>query len=946
MLEKGREVQPVLIRIIYFGQPKKATLYVNGEQLQNLYLQFGVQQFTVQLPAVEYPAPFTFRLESPGFTSEKSITLKPARHWQVNFVQHTHTDIGYTRPQTEILAEHLRYIDYALDYCDATDTLPEEARFKWTCEAAFAVDNYLQSRPQSQIDRLKKRIREGRIEVTGMYFNFDETPDEQSYAASLAPLARFRAAGIPVQTAMQDDVNGIGWCFADFFPKAGIKYLNMGTHIHRALLVFDKPTAFWWESPSGNRVLTFRAEHYMIGNTQFGIHTQNFEHFERTLMEYLSQLAAKGYPLDIIPLQYSGYQTDNSPPSTLACEMIRKWNTKYEWPKLKTATISEFFNYVATHHADDLPVIRGAWPDWWTDGYGSAAREVAACRQAHTDIIANQEALAMARIMGSPMPAEINERINLVNQAILFYDEHTFGHAQSVREPYFEGTMDQRALKESYAWEAFRRSRRIGEEALGLLQAYLQKDPENPTLTLFNTLNWKRSGLARVYIDHQMLPMGIQFKILDPENHEVPAQALEQRSDGTYWGIWATDIPAFGYKTYKIIVDKGHSGEVEKWESDQLKKLKSNQVIQLENNWYKIKISKSSGSVISLYDKELHSELVDSGARWKMDQFILEKPGNRSQLEALTLNDYERIPLDTVWFETYETGPVWNTVRFKGETSTAINPEGFMLELRIFNTTKRIDFVYMIRKKAITDPEGIYIAFPFSLPQGKIYCEVQGGVMEAGVDQIVGSSNDWNTVQNFVAVRNHSGQIILSSQKIPLMQFGGINTGRFKAGAKPATTHLFGWPMNNYWTTNFNADQRGELTFTYSMTSTGNSGNLFATHFGWGNRIPLLARVLPPGSSPEAPLQQSLLRILPENFLLVNAKPVENQNAILMQIREIAGEATEFSVEIQREKTKSQKPKTPKKNIIETDVTGRPIDQPGKKLFFKPLETKFILLNL
>ena len=27
----------------------------------------------------------------------------------------------------------------------------------------------------------------------------------------------------------------------------------------------DKPTMFWWESPSGKRLLTFRAEHYMTG---------------------------------------------------------------------------------------------------------------------------------------------------------------------------------------------------------------------------------------------------------------------------------------------------------------------------------------------------------------------------------------------------------------------------------------------------------------------------------------------------------------------------------------------------------------------------------------------------------------------------------------------------------------------------------------------------------
>ena len=88
-----------------------------------------------------------------------------------------------------------------------------------------------------------------------MYFNFDEIPDEKILAASLAAAGRIKEKGIPITLAMQDDVNGIGWCLNDYFNQMGVKYLNMGTHGHRALICFDKPTMFWWESPSGKRCL-------------------------------------------------------------------------------------------------------------------------------------------------------------------------------------------------------------------------------------------------------------------------------------------------------------------------------------------------------------------------------------------------------------------------------------------------------------------------------------------------------------------------------------------------------------------------------------------------------------------------------------------------------------------------------------------------------------------
>lgn len=214
-------------------------------------------------------------------TPIKAITI-PYRKWRVNFVQHTHTDIGYTRSQSDILAEHLRYIDYALDYCDQTDNNPDASKFRWTCEVTYPVEKYLISRPQRQIDRLKQRVREGRIELTAMYLNFNEMPDEQTYAASLKPLEIFRKHGLQAKVAMQNDINGIGWCFNDYYNTLGVKYLNMGTHGHRALIPFDKPTAFWWESPSGKRMLAFRANHYNQGNF-FGIERDDFENFERNM---------------------------------------------------------------------------------------------------------------------------------------------------------------------------------------------------------------------------------------------------------------------------------------------------------------------------------------------------------------------------------------------------------------------------------------------------------------------------------------------------------------------------------------------------------------------------------------------------------------------------------------------------------------------------------------
>ncbi|MBK6965711.1 MAG: glycosyl hydrolase family 38 [Bacteroidales bacterium] len=918
----GKQYQLGVAGILHFGESAAAKVFMDGKLVNESQVNFGYNYVKLRLPVVKTRKIVNYRLEIADQVWKGKLELNPVRKWRVNFVQHTHTDIGYTRSQTDILAEHLRFIDFALDYCDNTDGYPEESKFRWTCESSWAVDEYLKCRPASQIDRLKQRVKEGRIELTGMYFNFSELPDEQTLAASLQPLKRIRESGMEVKTAMQNDVNGIGWSLNDYYTDLGVRYLNMGTHGHRALICFDKPTLFWWESPSGRRMLAFRAEHYMTGNTVFKIHAGDFNAFEDELLTYLLNLEAKGYEYDLISIQHSGYLVDNSPPSTLACDMIRQWNEKYTWPKLKTASATDFFEEMEEKHGDSFQVIRGAWPDWWTDGFGASAREVATTRQAQSDLIANTAGLTMAALQGAVLPDKIADRIETTNSALLFYTEHTVGYHNSVREPFHKYTMEQRSLKESYAWEASRRARMLGEETMGLLQNFIARE-KDPSLVVYNTLNWNRSGLLRVYIDHQILPRYTPFSITDQTGNPVTAQPVEHHSDGTYWEVWVDNIPAFGYK--KFVIRTGKSGEVQTLPME-VKEMKS-----IENQWYKIVIDTEKGAISGITDKELNLELVDQNAAYGIGEFIYELPDNRSQMESWKLDNFTREGLEKVWFDGYEEGEVWNTVKFRGNTRAANRDNTYEFEIRLFNTTKRIDLVYGIEKKLVTDPEGIYIAFPFAPGNGQLAFDVQGGEVRAGIDQIPGSSNDWNTVQNYARLSNDQAQIVLCSSENPLMQFGGINTGRYKAGAKPETTHIYGWPMNNYWTTNFNADQHGGHTWTYTITSKSGNEMQEAIHYGWGYRTPFLSRVLPGGGNGQTAWDGSFITGWPENLLLVSAMPEENGRTAVFHVRETGGKSCIPALQNGQNRELLQ--------CIQVDVTGTPVE--GGSLEIKPFESKF-----
>jgi hypothetical protein len=925
IIKKGeKQLQLVEAGIFYFGPEAEAKVYSDNKLIENATLKFGYNTVNLGLPAISKPTKTELRVVAGDFSAKTTVLLEPVKHWNIKLIQHSHTDIGYTRSQTEILAEHLRYIDYALDYCDATDNYPDNAKFRWTCEASWPVDEYLKCRPASQVERLLKRIKEGRIEVTGMYFNFDEIPDEKILASSLKAVGRMKEKGIAVTTAMQNDVNGIGWCMNDYFSQLGVKYLNMGTHGHRALICFDKPTMFWWESPSGKRLLTFRAEHYMTGNTVLEMQTGDVDRFKNNLMNYLISLDSKQYPFDEMAIQHSGYLTDNSPPSTIASELIKQWNELFVWPQLSTSTVETFFSDMERDHSKDFPVIRGAWPDWWTDGFGASARETAATRVASSSLIANEAGLSMASVAGIKLPDEINKSIDLSDNALLFYTEHTTGYSESVREPYSQPTMEQRALKESYAWEANRRTASVGEQTMGLLQSMFSRE-KDPSIIIFNTLNWKRSGLTTIYIDHQIVPRGKTAGIFDSDGTRLPVQALSHRSDGTQWAVWIKDVPAFGYKKYSVKpVDEVPTPEPS-----------LNKTV-LENKWYNLVTDNSSGTIVSLYDKELATELVDRGSRYKLGEFILEQLGNRSQMESKRFDDFKRLSLDTVWFDSMITGEIWNSIRFYGESETAIGPRGFMFEIRLYNTEKRLDLAYSIVKKSIIEPESFYIAFPFSIKDGKHFTEVQGGVIETGKDQIKGSSNDWYSVQDFTSIRNSGSQLVMGSAEMPLMQFGAINTGRYKAGAMPQGTNLFSWPMNNYWVTNFNADQRGGHSWTYYLTTSADASNGFATRFGWGCRIPFLTRIISGSGNGENKSEGSFITGWPENVVLVSAEPEADGKSFVIHLRETDGKNCVLSL------VNGLTGKT--LEAVEVDVTGKNVPVPTVNI--KPLESKFYRIIL
>ena len=511
-----------------------------------------------------------------------------------------------------------------------------------------------------------------------------------------------------------------------------------------------------------------------------------------------------------------------------------------------------------------------------------------------------------------------------ISENAIFFDEHTCGASTSINSPFSENSTRQWLQKGAYAWEALKKVTLLNEEALGRFQPFLKK-AGFPVIYVINSMGWPRSGDIEIFIDNEVIPIENKFRITDlSTGKEVPAQVLNRRREGAYWILEVNDIPAMGYKALKVEVT-GEPAPADAVSGTEV----------LENRYYKLVIDKATGSVSSLYDKELKQELADGQNSYDIGQPVRETLNNRRQMTPA------QTTVSNVKVNAGANGPVWESVKIAMdldgfEKGTEGTPRGIEIEIRLYKNVKKVEFKYMAHKLILTDPEALYVAFPFSLPDSRIVFETIGGILTQG-QQLPGSSSDWNAAQNFVSVRGKKGQIIVVSNEIPLWQFSDFNMGKFERYPKKGKTWLYSWVMNNYWTTNFRAFQEGGFSWGYQLTSTTDTTNTFATKYAWGERNPFPTRTFPAGDNElKTPSLETLKISGSPNAMLINSRPAfKGKNNILLHFRELEGLAAEV-------KLSSAVPGQTIRKMMEVNTLGKQVGQPLTSIQLKPYEVRFI----
>jgi alpha-mannosidase len=776
-------------------------------------------------------------------------------------IQSAHTDIGYTHPQEQIALMYLEHYDRVLELCRQTADAPEAQRFKWVCETFWQVRHYLSQRPEREEEFLQ-RVRSGQIELMANYLHFTDLIDADAYARSLRLAVDYcRRHQLPLRCAMHCDINGWPWAMADLLAELEIPYFCSQIHVDSATDPLGRrgsvhyhwlrewgdafrpdvpirvPQAFWWQGPKGGKVLHWLNEHYMLGNvlgvssphpfgadkTRYFLETDPltaddlFAIAMREVPMYLERLRAEGYADTKMLLSTGGFYVDNAPPDQRWCEVIARWNAEHSDVRMRTATLSEWFEALQADGPRDWPTRQVAWPDHWSHGLGSLTARVAQARRTQRRRPAAVEVVTQS---GSKQAASYLEMALEQERLAL---EHTFDAWCTTARPAATGNAFQQAAKEL----TFHRAELYLDEAIG---AALRPREEQGVRIRgnFSPLLHAHVAAPGTYVLH----FDAGDRRLDPAKHIL----LDQQGQEVPFQLDHTGLPQF-VATF-LAAERG----LQRFQLAERASAASNQgsvSTLLSTAAWRLTVDQGTGGLSSLRELQSGREWVDAQSPYRFGQLVHEAVVHPAGREAVA-NRARLIALDAASEElrkAWAGGPVveHTTMRAIAEPQQSQGPvfdeivvlaEGdrhgrARIAWRAYHALPLIELVLDWDKHWSDLPEAAYVAFPFAANGARLEFETGGGFFQPGSHeaggQLAGTCSSYYTIQRAARISGAQGSLLWLPLDAPLVMPNAIDYARWETEPWQWNGLIASMPVNHYWHTNFPTSQRGPLRLRYRL---------------------------------------------------------------------------------------------------------------------------------
>lgn len=878
------------------------------------------------MPEITDAVPVEFVLETDGNTEARlTIDWTPRKHWEVCLIPISHHDLGYTHSIEHVMEQYVGIYNDVLQFCEETEDFPDEAKFRYSAEGAWSLQYFIKHSDEETREKLARYMSEGRIEVHALIGNeITDILGHEEMIRMMYPSFRIKNEfGGKIGVGSITDVTGLSWGLPIALSNAGVNYFFAGLPNYfdwwsekfsymrpfwdeeNILRPHGRPDAFYWKGPDGSKILVyFQGEYGCWG-------PESYDQVMEELPAMLDDIDKRGCPFSV--MRYGGYGCgDNTDTDIIVSNLVREWNNKWAYPKLIVSTSSMFFEKLEKQCAD-VRTFSGDLPQTdYSVGTTSTAKVTALNRVAHDRLNAAEKLATMSNLLiNSNYPSGV---IRDAYDNMLLYDEHTWGMWDPVGEVQDWAWSD----KSSFAYKAAGLSEMIltgrrgyTDGGPGAMANAVAFDDTGQHIVVFNPLSFNRNDLVQliklvpeepfdlvdtetgkkvtyqvIKLDDPLAPVPYASGRYARENFSTTPWFLDQIR-GLTLTFMAEDVPSMGYKTFKII--PAESSPV----AATSLVLTDNTI---ENRFYKIELNPETGTVRSIYDKELGIELVDQDAPHQVNQLItrLVKTG-------------DEVSPETAIIRKGQDGPVYASlvVSTSGAGCPQVNQE-----IRLYEKIKRIDIANRVLKD-MTPAMEVYFAFPFRMEDPDFRFEGPLSVIEPMKDQFPGSNTNHYAVQHWANVSDGDHGITLAPVDAHLVMFGGLNSSEVSQahhgvthgtfGAPYVTEmnkgHMYSYVINSNFCTNFQTTQSGDILFRYSVTS--HKGNWIdgrPREFGWATGNPLISLTVDGKPDGDLPESLSFCQVDKSNVMLLTMKRAEDDEGIIVRLNETEGRDTEVEI--------------------------------------------------
>ncbi|HOX55743.1 MAG TPA: glycoside hydrolase family 38 C-terminal domain-containing protein [Candidatus Paceibacterota bacterium] len=866
---------------------------------------------TVHVPDLAAPAKLIVELlpkGAAGVLARHELGWRPQKKWKVYCVSYSHHDLGFGnyphRLRTEI--RHAN-IERPLQFCAETDGWDEDSKFRYVIETSEPITSFLGSHSETDAVELARRIREGRIQVGALHNTANTEQMSQELMARLFYLGGRHTPDLlgvaRGNTAQIDDVIGLTWPLATYCAEAGVPYLFHGHNgVGQCLRPASAEPVFYWQGPDGgSKVLVRSIDYGGYAGDNLGDASENH------LQSLIARLGSN-WPYDTLLCQDG---TDFQLITLDNVQKIRRWNARYAYPRLVSATMAMFFQEIM-RQAEPARIKTFAKDsnNQWADQDSTDAWLLALARRQGEAIPTAEKfsTIAMATAGGGYPWTDIYQAYH----RLLQYHEHTdaidFINCDPERMRQYETELVENREMVVESKEFTDRAR---ESALVRL-AGMMTTTAATNILVFNPLTRTRTDVVRM----AAAELGRRFQLRDGRTgKEVAHQAL---ADGTVLFV-AADVPSLGCKTFSVAASPAtDSPQREEALSDESKIAERESPLaegslaaapaSLENGFYRIAFDRASGAITSIRDRQLGVELVDEGAPHKFNEYLYE----RYESPNARTSKWYRVQSAQV---AVARGPVADVLSVR---ASAVGADKIEQAVLLYHDLKRIDFVLDLVKApsgrtcrishgSVLNKESVYVTLPFAVPDFRFHHELPGAVAEPIRDQFDGSCTAYYAARHFADVSNNRYGVTVSCPDAALFEYGHPRSCLIPAGQEsqfervmqyPANSRMYLYLMNNMFDVNIRWDQQGPVRFCWSLRSHAGGWQAGrADQFGWDVLNPLIAKVVAGKQKGSLGTDGSFVRIDQPNVVCSTLKPAEANGAgFIARFNETHGSETTATV--------------------------------------------------